>query len=106
MQTTVNIIEFLESIMVPCYFKLMFGINCPGCGLQRSIIFLLKGELWESIKMYPPLLPIVFTLSLYFFNRQYNYPNQAFIFKVVAWALCALVSVNFLVKFWIEFVGL
>lgn len=102
MQTAVNIVEFLESIMVPCYFKLVFGINCPGCGLQRSIIFLLKGELWASIKMYPPLLPIAFTLGLYFFNKQYSYPNQEFIFKVVAWALCVLVTINFLVKFGLE----
>jgi len=98
MLSLVNIIEFLEGIMVPCYFKFMFGINCPGCGLQRSIIFLLKGELWASVKMYPPLLPIIFTLVLYFLNKQFNYPNQEIIFKIAAWLLCAVVSFNFLLK--------
>jgi len=98
MLTIVNIIDCLEGMMIPCYFKLMFGINCPGCGLQRAIIFLLKGELWASVQMYPPLLPIIFTLGLHFFNKRFTYANQAQIFKVVAWLLCALVSVNFIVK--------
>jgi len=98
MHTLVNIIDCLEGMMIPCYFKLIFGINCPGCGLQRSIIFLLRGELWASIQMYPPLLPIIFTISLHFFNKGFTYPYQEQIFKTVVLLLFALVSVNFLVK--------
>jgi hypothetical protein len=35
------------------------GIECPGCGLQTSLIELLKGNLWQSILDYPALLPLI-----------------------------------------------
>ncbi|MPQ47406.1 DUF2752 domain-containing protein [Marinifilum sp. N1E240] len=47
-----------------CPFQEHIGISCPGCGFQSSLIALLKGNLIESIKLYPALLPILATLSL------------------------------------------
>jgi len=76
----------------------MYGIDCPGCGLQRAIILLLKGEFWASLNMYPPLLPLLGTLGLFFLNKQIYYVHQQFIFKATAWSLAILVSVNFLMK--------
>ncbi len=52
-------IEWLENHPLPCFYKLFFGIECPTCGFQRALILLLKGEFWESIKLYPPLLPTI-----------------------------------------------
>ncbi|MBL4604087.1 MAG: DUF2752 domain-containing protein, partial [Flavobacteriaceae bacterium] len=39
--------------MLPCYSKQLFGVDCLGCGLQRSFILLTKGEFIEAFKMYP-----------------------------------------------------
>ena len=45
--------------MLQCPSKKYLHIECMGCGLQRSFIFLLKGNFVESIKMYPATIPLL-----------------------------------------------
>ena len=59
-----NLITWLEHHQTACVYKKHFGFICPGCGMQTSIIELLKGNLLESIKAYPALIP---TLLLFIF---------------------------------------
>ena len=35
-----------------CASRWLFGIDCPGCGLTRSIIYLMHGQLAESLKIH------------------------------------------------------
>ncbi len=56
--------NWLQHHMMTCYYKQLSGIDCPGCGMQRSFIQLLQGHLQESFISYPALLPVLFTLSL------------------------------------------
>ncbi|MBO5361416.1 MAG: DUF2752 domain-containing protein [Paludibacteraceae bacterium] len=39
--------------LLPCAYKQLFGISCPLCGFQRSMLLLHKGEVWESICQFP-----------------------------------------------------
>lgn len=48
-----------EADMLPCLSKQLLGMDCPGCGLQRSVALLLRGEFWESFLMYPGLFPML-----------------------------------------------
>lgn len=50
--------------MFPCIYKQLFGIDCPFCGFQRSVIALLKGDFADSFIFYPPLIPLI--ISLFF----------------------------------------
>ncbi len=50
--------------MLPCFVKAIFGIDCPVCGFQRSMLLLLKGEYRNSFLMYPPLLFILALLVI------------------------------------------
>ena len=52
----------MEEHMLPCMNKQLFGVECPGCGTQRSIAFLLEGEFYEAFKMFPA----IYTLGLFF----------------------------------------
>ena len=49
-----------------CPFKSMTGIDCPGCGMQRSVIKLLEGDVAQSIAYHPAgtttLIMIVFLI--------------------------------------------
>jgi hypothetical protein len=57
----------LEKYMLPCLSKTLFGLECLGCGFQRSLLLLLKGEISESFEMYPAIFTsILFLLSLSF----------------------------------------
>ncbi|MDR0412995.1 MAG: DUF2752 domain-containing protein [Dysgonamonadaceae bacterium] len=50
--------------MLPCPVKHFLHIDCPGCGMQRSIVALLEGNFRESLLFYPATIPI-FALLIY-----------------------------------------
>ena len=52
----------MKEHMLPCMNKQLFGVECPGCGTQRAIAFLLEGEFYEAFKMFPA----IYTLTLFF----------------------------------------
>ena len=54
--------------MLPCAYKYFFGIDCPICGSQRSLLLLMQGNFAGSFKTYPPL---IFLLILIFFTVAY-----------------------------------
>ena len=43
----------LEKYMIPCLSKTLFGIECLGCGFQRALLLLLRGEWSAAFTMYP-----------------------------------------------------
>ena len=46
----------------PLYF--VAGLPCPGCGLTRAGLLLLRGNPAESFRMHPLLLPVVAYLAI------------------------------------------
>lgn len=61
---SLNIIGWLEQHQLPCIFKKLTHFDCPGCGFQRSFVALLQGNMVESFKIYPALLPILLLFCL------------------------------------------
>ena len=57
-------LEWLETHQLPCLFKLVFGIDCPGCGFQRAVLLLLEGKLGSAVCMWPGLFPLLVFLLL------------------------------------------
>ncbi len=41
-----------------CFFKLIYGIPCPGCGLTRSLTSLIRGNVLDAFH-YHPMFPLV-----------------------------------------------
>lgn len=84
--------------MLPCALKYFFGIDCPVCGAQRSLLFLLKGRFAESFTLYPPLL---FVLMLIVFAVIYFlYPSfiKAKYLKYYSAFVLIVISVNYAFK--------
>ncbi|NVM67483.1 hypothetical protein FHW88_005810 [Mucilaginibacter sp. SG538B] len=52
-------IHWLQGHLLPCPFKYLTGIDCPGCGFQRSVIALIRGDLQKSFLLYPAAIPLI-----------------------------------------------
>lgn len=90
--------HWLEDNMMPCMYKKYIGIECPGCGIQRSFVELLKGNIVESIKLYPALLPILFTFAFTALHLVFRYRNGA---KYIQWSFIFSVIItiaSFIIK--------
>lgn len=92
-------LEWLEHHLLPCPTKHFLGIECPGCGMQRSIIELLRGNFWESIKLYPPLIPMIILLVLLGINLKVNSIALQKVLKYFFIAEVIIIFVNYIFKF-------
>ncbi len=63
----------IERYMLPCLNKQLFGLDCPGCGLQRSFILLFKGNFIEAFYMYPAIYTLVLLAVFLGFNHFYKF---------------------------------
>ena len=65
-----------EDYMLPCLTKKFFGIECFGCGFQRSLVFLFQGEFMAAFYMYPAIYTLfmfaVFLIVNMFFKIKYE----------------------------------
>ncbi|APY09554.1 hypothetical protein BWZ20_01030 [Winogradskyella sp. J14-2] len=54
--------------MLPCMSKTHFGLDCIGCGFQRSAVLLIKGDFVASFFMYPALYPMLLFFAFLIFD--------------------------------------
>lgn len=50
--------------MLPCLNKKLLGVDCMGCGIQRALALIFKGEFIAAFKMYPAIYSLI-TLFLF-----------------------------------------
>lgn len=55
----------LDIPLLPCTYKYLFGISCPMCGFQRSLMLLAQGRVGDSLLMFPPMVALI-VASVYF----------------------------------------
>ena len=88
----------LESYMLPCYTKRILGFDCPGCGLQRSILFLMKGEFKAAFLMYPAIYPLLLLFGFLALNKfnPIKYSNTITIVLMVT--TIGFILINYILK--------
>jgi hypothetical protein len=52
-------INWLQNHLLPCPFKYITGIDCPGCGFQRAVLKLIQGNFHQSFIIYPAAIPLL-----------------------------------------------
>ena len=84
----------MEIPLLPCPIKHFFHIDCPGCGMQRSILALLEGDLWKSLSHYPATIPIFVLLFYTALHLKFGFKRGAAIIK---WSYigCTAIIVSF-----------
>lgn len=66
----------MEDLLLPCLNKSLFGIECHGCGLQRSILLFFSGNFKAAFLMFPAIYPILALLLFLIFNLFYKFKND------------------------------
>ncbi|MCM4168958.1 DUF2752 domain-containing protein [Arenibacter sp. H213] len=61
--------------MLPCLNRQVFGIDCPGCGIQRSISFILEGDFIAAFKMFPAIYTILLLIAFLGFSLVFEVKN-------------------------------
>lgn len=85
-----DIIDWLKDHLLTCPSKHFFYTDCPGCGFQRSIIELLKGNLMESLSLYPATIPLLSLLIYTGLHIKFDFRQGAAIIK---WGFVACASI-------------
>lgn len=82
--------SYIDLPKMSCRIKDATGIECPGCGIQRSIELLINGRIGESMMMYPALIPLILTfvmLAIHLWKKKNYTLNLTLIFLTLAIAL-------------------
>lgn len=72
-------VDWLEAHLLTCPIKSTFGIECPGCGMQRAFIALLRGDLSGSLHYHAALIPFLFTLMALMWQLWAKHPKGGFV---------------------------
>lgn len=88
----------LENIMIPCLSKKLFGLDCPGCGMQRATIMLFEGDFNAAFHMFPAIyttIPLFIFIGLHLVDKTRNYSKLIIPFAI---ANAAIMVVAYLYK--------
>lgn len=91
-------IKWLEEHMGTCSFKEHTGMDCPGCGMQRALFELLRGNIIESIQYYPGLIPMIFTLAFLLLHLIFKFKHGARILKFSFIFTVIVILVTYIIK--------
>lgn len=91
-------IEWLEAHMAPCVFVKYLHIECPGCGIQRAFVALLKGELVQSIQLFPAMIPYMITLLMLIIQLFFKFRSGAYYVMYGFIASVTIMMISYMIK--------
>ncbi len=62
----------LDQLMLPCLNKAMFGIDCPGCGAQRALFMVFRGDFKSAFHLYPAIYSLILLGIVLIVSRFYR----------------------------------
>ena len=89
----------VEDYMLPCFSKQILGVDCPGCGLQRSVALLFQGDFIAAFHMYPAIYTIIPLLGLLLADTFFKIPNINKIVIILMMLSVGLILGNYILKF-------
>jgi len=84
--------------MLPCAFKQLFGIDCPGCGFQRSFIALLRGNFAISFSLYPATILVLVAATVSLLDMRYHFDTKYAIKKKLLIFTLSVIFVSYVNK--------
>jgi hypothetical protein len=91
-------VDWLERNMLTCPSRKWLHLECPGCGLQRSVIALFKGDVSASLQLYPATIPLFVLLGFFVLHLKYDFSNGAVITKYLQGCVALIILVFYIYK--------
>lgn len=92
-------VQWLQSHMLPCPFKYFTGIDCPGCGFQRSVLALVQGNFHQSFALYPPAIPLLLFFAYGILERRFKLDTNNEMIKKTGFIIVgSIVLVSYCIK--------
>lgn len=88
----------LRDFMLPCLNKQLFGIDCPGCGMQRSVALLLKGDFVAAFKMYPAIYTLIVLVGFLLVNWTVKFKNGFQIKLMLLLLNAGIIIISYIIK--------
>lgn len=76
---------------IPCVFKVLFGIPCPGCGMTRALFALLRGDLAAAFKYNAVIFLMPYVFWYLFFGSKRR------IHKILLLTVALVATVNWVI---------
>jgi hypothetical protein len=88
-----------EDFMLPCLNKKLFGFECMGCGLQRSLSLLIHGDFLGAFYMYPAIYSLIALFTCIGINIFFKFKHANKIINALAILSVATIIISFTIKF-------
>lgn len=87
-----------EEYMLPCLSKQFLNLECLGCGLQRSVVYLFQGQFFAAFKMYPAIYPLLMLAVFLGLNFYFNIKNGEKIKITLVVLSITFIVINYVIK--------
>jgi hypothetical protein len=91
-------LQWLQDHAPACMFKVLTGIDCPGCGMTRALFALIRGDLMASLAYNPALIPLLITVTALMIQLKIKHPKGGLYIIWLFSLTSAIAMINFGVK--------
>ncbi len=92
------VVALFYTLRISCIFQTIFGIACPGCGMTRALLAVLRLDI-EAAFRYHPMFWSVPLLYFYFLFEHGLFRHKLWD-RIVLWGIGGGFFVNWLFKLW------
>ncbi|MEL4454960.1 DUF2752 domain-containing protein [Lutimonas vermicola] len=83
--------------MLSCQWKEM-GMECLGCGFQRSVVLVLKGDFQHAFLLYPAIYTLFLMMIFLGLHLRFNFSKGHSILKWLFILNIVIIVVNYILK--------
>ncbi|PQJ81763.1 DUF2752 domain-containing protein [Polaribacter glomeratus] len=84
--------------MLPCLNKKLFGLDCLGCGFQRGLIHVLKGDFTAAFNVYPAIFTLLFLAIFLLLNIKFKFKNSKKISIIFVIINVLIIVISYFIK--------
>ena len=88
----------INDYLLPCLNKSLFGIDCLGCGFQRALIHVIKGNFLTAFKLYPAIYTLLLFALFLLLNYKLKFKKSKRIILTFATINVLVIVISYFIK--------